>query len=66
MTKEDFWAKDKGSESIEEHTNELLNLFDAFLKLYGRNFSEKRYFDTTSYYISRFRKNELVFSVLFI
>lgn len=44
MTKEDFWAKDKGSESIEEHTNELLNLFDAFLKLYGRNFSEKEIF----------------------
>src|SRR5690554_7030210 len=44
MTKKDFWAKDTGEESIEEHTNELLKLFDAFLKLYGRNFSEKEIF----------------------
>lgn len=41
MIRQIFWAKNKGIESIEEHTNRLLVLFDAFLLLYKDKFTEE-------------------------
>lgn len=40
ITREDFWAKSNG-QSVEQHTKELLNLFDDFCNKYGDKFDDK-------------------------